>query len=42
MRIAFFGACGMGKTTLEETLYKDLGLKPIYNNVRNVMCLDWE
>ena len=37
MRIAFLGACGTGKTTLVETMYKDLGLKPVYNNARNVM-----
>lgn len=37
MRIAFFGACGTGKTTLVEAMYKDLGLKPVYNNARNVM-----
>ena len=27
MRIAFLGACGTGKTTLVEAMYKDLGLK---------------
>lgn len=37
MRIAFLGACGTGKTTLVEAMYKDLGLKPVYNNARNVM-----
>ena len=37
MKIAFFGACGTGKTTLVESLYKDLCLKPVYNNARNVM-----
>lgn len=37
MKIAFFGACGTGKTTLVESMYKDLGLKPVYNNARNVM-----
>lgn len=37
MRIAFFSACGSGKTTLVESLYKELGLKPVYNNARNVM-----
>lgn len=37
MRIAFFGACGTGKTTLVETMHKELGLKPVYNNARNVM-----
>lgn len=38
MRIAFLGACGTGKTTLVEAMYKDLGLKPVYNNARNVMA----
>ena len=37
MRIAFLGACGTGKTTLVESLYKELELKPVYNNARNVM-----
>lgn len=37
MRIAFLGACGTGKTTLVESLYKELNLKPVYNNARNVM-----
>ena len=37
MRIAFLGACGTGKTTLVEAMYKDLKLKPVYNNARNVM-----
>ena len=37
MRIAFLGACGTGKTTLVESLYKELRLKPVYNNARNVM-----
>jgi len=37
MRIAFLGACGTGKTTLVEAMYKNLGLKPVYNNARNVM-----
>lgn len=37
MRIAFLGARGTGKTTLVEAMYKDLGLKPVYNNARNVM-----
>lgn len=38
MRIAFLGACGTSKTTLVEAMYKDLGLKPVYNNARNVMA----
>ena len=37
MKISFLGACGTGKTTLVEALYKDLGLKPVYNNARKVM-----
>lgn len=37
MKIAFFGACGTGKTTLVEAMHKDLGLKPVFNNARNVM-----
>lgn len=37
MRIAFLGACGTGKTTLVKSLYNELGLKPVYNNARNVM-----
>ena len=37
MKIAFLGACGTGKTTLAESMYKDLKLKPVYNNARNVM-----
>lgn len=37
MKIAFLGACGTGKTTLVESMYKDLKLKPVYNNARNVM-----
>jgi GTPase SAR1 family protein len=31
MRIAFFGACGTGKTTLVKSIYKELNLKPLYN-----------
>ena len=38
MRIAFLGACGTGKTTLVESLYKELELEPVYNNARNVMA----
>lgn len=37
MKIAFLGAYGTGKTTLVELMYKDLKLKPVYNNARNVM-----
>lgn len=38
MRIAFFGACGTGKTTLVKSIYKELDLKPLYNNARNIIA----
>ena len=38
MRIAFFGACGTGKTTLVKSIYKELNLKPLYNNARNIIA----
>ncbi|MDO4963656.1 MAG: AAA family ATPase [bacterium] len=37
MRIAFFGACGTGKTTLVTSMDKELNLKPLYNNARNII-----
>lgn len=38
MRIAFFGACGTGKTTLVKSIYEELNLKPLYNNARSVIA----
>lgn len=38
MRIAFFGACGTGKTTLVKSIYKELNLKPLYNNARDIIA----
>ena len=38
MRIAFFGACGTGKTTLVKSIYEELNLKPLYNNARSIIA----
>ena len=38
MRIAFFGACGTGKTTLVKSIYNELNLKPLYNNARDIIA----